>query len=60
MKKLFTFFAVFCCFTFAVAQTTQIVTGHPDFKVKVTRASQRCARFWKRKIWMRRWSITMS
>ena len=39
MKKLFTFFAVFCCFTFAVAQTTQIVTGHPDFKVKVTRCA---------------------
>jgi hypothetical protein len=39
MKKLFTFFALFCCFTFAVAQTTQIVTGHPDFKVKVTRCA---------------------
>ena len=39
MKKLFTFLTTLCCIAFATAQTTQIVTGHPDFKVKVTRCA---------------------
>lgn len=29
--------AAVCCMTVAFAQAPQIVTGHPDFKVKVTR-----------------------
>ena len=37
MKKLFTLMAAVCCMTVAFAQAPQIVTGHPDFKVKVTR-----------------------
>ena len=37
MKKLFTLMAALCCMAVAFAQTPQIVTGHPDFKVKVTR-----------------------
>lgn len=37
MKKLITLMAALCCMTFVFAQTPTIVTGHPDFKVKVTR-----------------------
>lgn len=37
MKKLFTLMAAVCCMTVVFAQAPQIVTGHPDFKVKVTR-----------------------
>ena len=37
MKKFFTLMAAVCCMTVAFAQAPQIVTGHPDFKVKVTR-----------------------
>lgn len=37
MKKLFALMAAVCCMTVAFAQAPQIVTGHPDFKVKVTR-----------------------
>ena len=37
MKKVFTLMAALCCMAVAFAQTPQIVTGHPDFKVKVTR-----------------------
>lgn len=38
MKKITTLMLFLCSALFAVAQT-QIVTGHPDFKVKVTRCA---------------------
>lgn len=38
MKRFLTILAAFCCMSAIFAQTTpKIVTGHPDFKVKVTR-----------------------
>lgn len=39
MKKLLVFFSALCCMAMAFAQTPTIVTGHPDFKVKVTRCA---------------------
>lgn len=38
MKKITTLMLFLCSMLFAAAQT-QIVTGHPDFKVKVTRCA---------------------
>lgn len=39
MKKLLVLFSALCCMAVAFAQTPTIVTGHPDFKVKVTRCA---------------------
>lgn len=39
MKKLLVLFSALCCLAVAFAQTPTIVTGHPDFKVKVTRCA---------------------
>ena len=39
MKKLLVLLSALCCMAVAFAQTPTIVTGHPDFKVKVTRCA---------------------
>ena len=39
MKKLLVLFSALCCMAVVFAQTPTIVTGHPDFKVKVTRCA---------------------
>ena len=39
MKKLLVLMTVLCSMAVAVAQTPTIITGHPDFKVKVTRCA---------------------
>ncbi|MBO4488612.1 MAG: hypothetical protein J5741_03015 [Bacteroidales bacterium] len=39
MKKFFFLLTFLCCIGFIAAQTPQIVTGHPDFKVKVARCA---------------------
>ena len=39
MKKLLVLFSALCWMAVVFAQTPTIVTGHPDFKVKVTRCA---------------------